>query len=284
MKKFFLASAAVIGLTGVAYSADLPAKPVYKAPIAAPIFTWNGFYVGANVGIAWGLFDNRLSIVNGPLGDGFFNTAIGQDRDVAAAGASRIRASGFTGGAQVGYNFQINRAVLGFEVDFGALDLSGPSSGTFLYSGLVNHPFSLTTAVRTNWLLTARPRVGYVFDRTLVYATGGIAVTNLNFDQNFQDLPPLCNPVPACSETASRRSTRVGYALGAGLEYALRDNWTAKGEYLYLNFGSTNVSGLLGTPVVGSGTATFNNSVQLDAHVFRFGANYRLGTGPIIAR
>jgi outer membrane immunogenic protein len=277
MQKFALGGFVVAALMSApATAADLPTKRmVSKAPIVAPMFSWTGFYIGANVGGAWGEADNQLSIVNGPPGDQFFNPAATRDLDVARAGTGNARSSAFTGGFQAGYNLQMNRLVLGIEADFGAMGLKGQRSGTFPYSDDINHPFSISTSTKTNWLLTVRPRIGYAFDRSLVYATGGLAVASLSFDQAFVDLQ--CAPLPACSENISAKSTRVGYAVGGGLEYAFANQWTVKGEYLYVDFGSASFSGLLGVPTVGVGIATFNNSVRTDAHLLRFGINYLFG-------
>lgn len=71
--------------------------------------------------------------------------------------------------------------------------------------------------------------------------------------------------------------------MGGGLEYAFANQWTAKGEYLYVDLGSASFSGLLGAPLFQLGTAAYNNSVRTDAHVLRFGINYLFGQ-PVVAR
>jgi|GraSoiStandDraft_4_1057263.scaffolds.fasta_scaffold218826_1 outer membrane immunogenic protein len=272
----------IAGISASAFAADLRVKapPV----VAAAAYSWSGWYIGANVGGAWGSFDNTLSIVNGPPGDSFFNPAdLRRLNQVSATGTSRIGASGFTGGFQAGYNIQRDRVVFGGEVDFNVLALRGERSGIFGYVDDPAHLFSLSTTAKTSWLMTVRPRIGYVVDRALFYATGGLAVADVRFDQSFRDFAPAC-AVAFCSGNASGRTTRVGYAVGGGVEYAVAGRWTAKGEYLYVNFGSTDVSGLIGVPAVGAGTATLNNSVRVDAHILRLGMNYRLDGGAIVAR
>ena len=144
MKKYLLSGVAALGLlaAGAASAADLPSRkgPVV-APVYAPVFTWTGFYVGANAGYGWGHVNT-----NG------FNTVGDLD--------------GFVGGGQVGYNYQIGQFVIGAEADFQGADLS---SGSNL--GLVN--------VKTEWYGTVRARAGVAFDRFLVYATGGWAYGNV---------------------------------------------------------------------------------------------------------
>jgi outer membrane immunogenic protein len=81
MQKFVLGGFVVAALMSApAMAADLPTKRmVSKAPIVAPMFSWTGFYIGANVGGAWGEADNQLSIVNGPPGNQFFNPALARE-------------------------------------------------------------------------------------------------------------------------------------------------------------------------------------------------------------
>lgn len=145
MKKYLLASVAALGLiaAGAASAADLPSR---KGPVAAPVyippvFTWTGFYIGANAGYGWGNVNtNNWSNVG--------------DLD------------GFVGGGQIGYNYQVGQFVLGLEADLQGADLS---SGDNL--GLVG--------VKTDYFGTVRARVGVAFDRFMPYVTGGWAYGNV---------------------------------------------------------------------------------------------------------
>jgi outer membrane immunogenic protein len=146
MKKYLLSSVAALGLVaaGAASAADLPSRkgPVV-APIYAPIFTWTGFYVGANAGYAWGQIDSTN------LG------VIPQFKDP----------DGFVGGGQIGYNYQIGQWVVGLEADFQGADLKATT-------GALN---GFSASNELNWFGTVRGRVGYAFDRFLPYVTGGFA-------------------------------------------------------------------------------------------------------------
>src|SRR6478609_10839090 len=106
MKKYLLASVAALGIVaaGAASAADLPSrKGPIAAPVYVPVFTWTGFYVGANAGYGWG---NTSTNNLGQVGD----------------------LDGFIGGGQVGYNYQIGQFVLGAEADFQGADLSSGSN------------------------------------------------------------------------------------------------------------------------------------------------------------
>ena len=195
MKKYLLASVAALGLVaaGAASAADLPSRkgpvvaPVY-APV--PVFTWTGFYVGANAGYGWGNVN----------ANGFANVG---DLD------------GFVGGGQVGYNYQMGQFVVGLEADLQAADLS---SGNNL--GLVR--------VKTDYFGTVRARVGVAFDRFMPYITGGWAYGNVK------------TSIPALAFSSDRSHTG-GYAVGAGLEYAITNNLIAGVEYLYVDLGEKSI-------------------------------------------
>ncbi len=192
MKKFLLSSVAAIGLVaaGAASAADLPSRkgPVV-APVYAPVFTWTGFYVGANAGYGFG-----------NVNAGTFALA----RTVSIGDID-----GFVGGGQIGYNYQIGQIVLGVEADIQGADLKA-SNG-------------FGDRIKTEYFGTVRGRVGVAFDRFMPYITGGWAYGNVK--------------TSIAGIGSSDTSHTGGYAVGAGVEYAFTNNWTAKVEYLYVDLG-----------------------------------------------
>ena len=195
-----LATASAFALmTAASYAADLPMRSE-PPPVTTfvPAFSWTGFYLGVNAGVGW---TNSGSVwVDDPV--------------LGPAVISTSSKSGFVGGAQAGYNWQSGAFVFGGEADiqyadlgnsiewgdYGAYGLSGNSNGQ--YFG------------------TVRLRAGYAVDRALFYLTGGLAYGGLN-------------------STALYDSTSsAGYTIGAGVEYAFTNNWTAKIEGLYVNLDS----------------------------------------------
>lgn len=228
MKKYLLSSVAALGLVaaGAAAAADLPSR---KGPVAAPVyyppaFTWTGFYVGANVGYAWGQID---STGLGVLSNGF------DDPD------------GFTGGGQIGYNYQMGQFVLGVEADFQGADLK---------ASLFDVPTGISASNEINWYGTVRARVGYAFDRFLPYVTGGFAYGNVK--------NKISNGIVSFSDD----NTQYGWTLGGGIEYAFTNNLTAKVEYLYIDLDKENIS-------LPGGTLTSN--VETKFSVIRAGLNYK---------
>ena len=176
----------------------------------------------------------------------------------------------FTGGGQIGWNYQTGYWVWGIEADFNWLDIEANRSGPFSYT-TNGAPYNLNTSLSANWLATFRGRLGYAVDRNLFYVTGGLALAEVQFDQQFSELP----------ETVSISSSKVrtGWTVGGGYELALAPNWTTKIEYLFSRF-AEDYSGVL------PAGATFNNSVDLDVHVVRVGLNYKLdwGKAPVMAK
>lgn len=178
----------------------------FAANAAPPVpFTWTGFYVGASAGF----------IHQG-------TTAIDLDGMFFPAGtALDITGTGGLFGVNVGYNYQMGALVLGLEADI-ALSTLDNTSTALATAG----PVFASSKLRN--LGTVRGRIGYAFDRALLYATGGFAYGNV---WNKIQFPGDANP------RASISGTRTGWTIGGGLEYAITNNWTVRAEGLYVDLG-----------------------------------------------
>src|SRR5215204_4967863 len=105
IRTLLITGAAAVALSGPALAADLPAQPIEPAPITMPIaYDWTGFYVGAQVGYAWGSTDINID---------------GTDIELSPD------ADGVVGGLFVGYNVMFNQVVVGLEADIEATNISG---------------------------------------------------------------------------------------------------------------------------------------------------------------
>jgi len=240
MRTNLLLSAAIAALTGPAFAADLPARMPVKAPVvAAPVFIWTGCYVGAHIGGGFG--QTKLTDTTG------FVTFAGS--------GPTINTSGFLGGGQVGCNYQFSPSwVVGAEGEFSASDIKGDSS--FLDAGF----FPATAHAKTDWLTSATARLGYTWDRWLVYAKGGAAWAHDKFEwaeAGFFD--------------ATATESRTGWTVGAGIEWAFAPNWSTRLEYDYYDFGTLTV-----TDSVSGFSVDSKNTI----HTVKAGVNYRfLGGG-----
>jgi outer membrane immunogenic protein len=276
MKKILLAGAALLTfVSGSAMAADLsrPAPaPVYtKAPM--PVYTWTGAYIGLNAGYGWGDSEVSTTTVFFAPGIGYFVAS--SIPAIAAAGAQTINPNGFTGGGQIGYNWQAGGSmVLGLEADFDYFGLKGSSTSGAVYPCCAPTGFTINQNVKTDWLATFRARIGYlVTPNALFYVTGGGAVTDLKGTFGFTDNNS------AAAESASFSSTKLGWTVGGGVEWMLWSGWSAKAEYLFVSFPGVTVTsnnlalgGVAPVPV-----SPFTHSADLDVSIARFGLNYKLG-------
>ena len=248
-KILFRSFALLVFLRGVVNAADLPiGTPVYAPAVVAPP-TWEGIYVGLNLGGHW-LID-QVSTTNLPNG---------------GSSSGTNNAPGVVGGLQAGYNWQFGNVVAGIEADANVQTANAVRNDT---------AFALTNGINSpGFLLTVRPRLGWAFDhRTLVYATAGYAfetvqvVDTANFGQSV-NVGQL-----AGSSVVGKQS---GWAAGAGFEYAFTRGVSAKIEYLYLDLGTINSTLLLPGPG-GVAAANINVTHKLSDNIVRAGVNFHLG-------
>jgi outer membrane immunogenic protein len=285
MKKILLATVALTVLGVPALAADLarPA-PVYKAPPPPVyVYNWTGFYVGVNAG--WGGENDPGYVTNlsncnvaGVCGAGLiFGVPANQALASALGTGSGGRGNGFIGGFQAGYNAQFSNFLLGVEGDWDYFKRSHALTASGIAT--TGDVITVTNQSSATWLATVRGRAGLVWDRVLGYVTGGVAFSNISYTEN------MFTTLGTSSGAFSVSQTRVGWTVGAGVEFALWDNWTAKVEYLYAQFnGLTGNSALVSTVPPGfSNTFTGSSGTYRD-NIVRFGLNYRFGGGAVVAR
>jgi outer membrane immunogenic protein len=273
MRTVLIAGAALAALIGIpAHAADVPVKaPAYKASPAAAAFNWTGCYIGGNVGWIGG--NDQSTNYPGPTVAAFVPLTPAQ---VAADTHSiSTNGSGVTGGAQIGCNLQAaSPFVVGVEADFNGSSQKGSVTATYPIdpiSGFTAHSENNNNSL--TWYSTFRGRFGYAADRWFVYATGGLAVAHINSSLNLNFVPP-----PG-GYFGSGSVTRTGYAVGGGLEYAINNNWSAKIEYLYLDFGTFTFA----SPLSNSIPIAWATNVHARDNIVRVGLNYRFGA-PVVAK
>jgi len=208
-----------------AQAADLPMAPTYQPPpapvVVRQVYNWTGFYVGVNGGYGSGKQD-PLNIITNRFDNLSTNISGG--------------AFGGTFGAQI----QAGHVVMGLEADIDWASITGssvinPTAGGMVVSAL--GPFNSKTLI--DWESTARVRVGYANDNWLFYGTGGLALLGAKTTLTTLGGTAVCGGVFAgCTPT----SRQAGLALGAGLEYGITPELSAKLEYLYITAASLEVS------------------------------------------
>jgi outer membrane immunogenic protein len=217
---------------GAGAQADGPygrASEAYVAPPPPPPFTWAGFYVGGNIGGAW---------ATSTLTDDFTDTILDIDH------------SGFIGGGQLGFNYQIRNLVIGIEWNFDWTSISETGDGVTV--PLVG---TLQASADTDWVTTVAARVGLTMDRWLVFMKFGggwvrssAGITNLT-----------------TGAVARTSDTHGGWLVGGGVEYAFTSHWTAKVEFEALELSDRTVTGPFGD------TFTFERDLQM----LKIGLNYK---------
>jgi outer membrane immunogenic protein len=257
-------------MTVGASAADL-SRPVYtKAPPPPPpVFSWTGFYVGGTVGAARTKADVSLNTVNGPVP--LYNPI--DIPSLNAFGSLSVWDTNAIFGLKAGYNQQWGAFVLGLEGDVSSFHFSptvaiaGNPFITFPGAGSAQ----MSTNVQTSWLATIRGRAGYAVDHWLFYATGGAAFAELKYSNTYRGFSPLGSGFEF--EAASASQTKVGWAAGAGVDFAVTPRWVLSAEYLHVDLGSVTAAGLVttGSP----STATMNFSTKVTSDIGRVGAAYK---------
>jgi outer membrane immunogenic protein len=231
------------------------------------VFNWSGFYIGVNAGGAWGREDHTTGFSPSDLaanaGTGGNAAAI----QAQLSGRSDLN-SGFTGGFQAGYNWQMApNWILGLEGDINYVDVS---RSTGLVQIVTLPPGTLSTqSTRVDWLSTIRGRLGYSFGNLMIYGTGGLAMAHEDSTNSTQ--APLGGGANAF-EIGNASDVRFGYSVGGGVEYALNHNWSVKAEYLYNNLETLNY---VSTSQALNSTAFHTGSSALILNVVRGGLNYK---------
>src|SRR5262245_39592386 len=218
------AGAMTLGTAASFTSAISPSLAADVIPPAEPIVDWTGPYIGVHAGYAWVKWH-------------------GEDTEgIPPLASVTLEDNNFIFGGQLGYNWQVAPSfVLGMETDATWLDVSDEDDSDFNFE-----------SIETDWLATVRGRAGFAMDHIMVYATGGVAFSDTEVEDEDSD--------------AEQDETLFGWTAGGGVEVLLAQNVTAKAEYLYIQFDEEEfeVPGLA-------------SDIDLHAHIIRTGVNYKFG-------
>jgi outer membrane immunogenic protein len=268
-----LISSVVFGvlIAGSAMAAELPLK---APPAPPPVCNWCGWYIGINGGGVWGKSDTSLDVQNvfTPTG----GTAVFTPAQIAALdafGTNSFNTNGWLIGGQVGYLYEdLNtHFVFAAEVSVDATQFRGSFSNPQLIGG---HNFTFNDGFRdTSLLAIISARIGYDFGGSARYGYFGgfipywtIGAAALKVNHTFSDVDTTFFPGCACAVNFGNQFVG-GAVVGGGVEIRFVDHWSLRGEYLYIDFGSTSGSLLVGN---GTGsTASFTRSVTLKESIAR---------------
>jgi outer membrane immunogenic protein len=247
MNRFLSVFAISALLAAPAMAADMRMPVKAPPPVVEAVYNWTGFYVGIHGGYKWA--DHRIARLD-------------------AAGAVRViggiplddthDARGALFGGHAGFNYQVNRIVFGVEGDFDWADANyergtvaaGPADFNY---GKISRQASI------------RGRLGFaIFDRTLIYGTGGVAWAKI-----FSQVDVGGTPFIAYTKTVA------GWTAGGGIEYAFHSNFSIRAEYRYVDYNDIRQPGT-------AATATFLTETK--EHSVRAGLTWRFSGAPLVAR
>jgi len=253
MKIQLFAGALILASMGLAHAAD----PVVA--IGEEAFSWDGSYIGANIGYGWGtstIHDSEYNVYLPTFPPFSFD----------------FDSKGMLGGLQFGHNWQRGNLVYGLEGDLGYLNLKG--SG---WPGLdpTGDPYDTYGITKGGWYAGLAASLGYASDHTLFYLKGGAVYSAGKFGYVDSCSSDFIDP-PGCGPSLFDAWDRIGwgYQVGAGVEHALNNHWTVKLEYAYLDFGSSKPSDV----VTGGGEyegQLLHVDGDLSAHTIKLGINYK---------
>lgn len=237
VKRHFVAASVLLAMAGLGTAQAAP---------PAPIYNWTGFYVGVHAGHSWGS-QNWTQTFNNQ----------GNPNDTTS---SALPLNGFLGGLQAGYNFQSGPWVFGLEGDWSWTGAKG-CAGNVIF-------FTYESCSQANWYATATGRIGYAFDRSLIFVRGGAAFTQQKHYSNLLGV----------IDTQETNNVTSGFIIGGGIEHAITPNWSVKLEYNFMDFGKKD------TPLTylasGSSPGLQENwDVSYRVHVVKVGINYRFASG-----
>ena len=264
-RKFLLGSVGAIALASSALAAEPPPTPPPPPPI--PIYTWTGPYIGAQVGYAWASGSSNFTGLDPFTGLPF------------TANVGGGNPNGVIGGGNVGYLYQFpgwnwfssSGVVIGLEGSVDGSSLSKTAVATVpIFGGFSTVNAHSTLDVQGS----IRGRLGIAWDRVLIYATGGVAFGGFNTDITVAGTDFFGTPVFG---SGNRSTTRVGWTVGGGLQYAMTNNWSVRAEYRFTDFGRINQTGIFSdtNPLILTPTAAFIGNRRIQGNQVQVAVDYR---------
>ncbi|MEH2513056.1 opacity protein-like surface antigen [Nitrobacteraceae bacterium AZCC 1564] len=229
------------GFLQASYKFGGPDRARVAAAEEAPPAHWTGWYVGGHLGAGFGSSNWSDPFPPPPTGD-------------------RVHVGGALGGAQIGFNYQTGKMVVGAELSGSLSQLEGTQTCfgamPFFFAGL-----NCENATRNLGMLTGR--LGYAASRNLFYVKAGGALARETYTLNANGIPG--------GSLSSTSATNLGWTVGAGVEHALSSRWSVSAEYKYVDFGERSVS--FTVPNVISAVST--EAIRTREHLLTMGVNYR---------
>jgi len=225
-------------------AADLGTRSVYKAPPPlAPVYDWQGFYIGAHVGYGWAR-PEVTPFVGGPV-------------------TNTPRPEGVLGGGQIGFNFQTGAWVYGIEADASYGNLDDTRTCASVLTGA-----TISCRGAPKYFGTLDGRLGFAVNNWLPYIKGGAAWSHEDFTQLFPAGGNVCVGTPCTGGV-----NQWGWTVGGGVEYGFANHWSLKVEYDFLDFSHSD------TVTISNGASSNTFNITKTIQKAEVGLNYRFDLG-----
>lgn len=251
---------------------------------------WTGTYIGVNAGYWWSQ-NNKVkteaSILSMSGIDPVGASNIANALTIVGTNHLNNNPNGFIGGAQLGYNYQINYYSLGLELSLAGLSQSNDNNQINKSVALVDFPESYQATFKVsnkiNYLAALRARIGFIATPSiLIYGTGGLGYADINYKQSITANETLSAfTYPTVYGSSSHNGGHTGWTLGAGAEWMFMPQWSAKIEYNYYSFGNKNshytltqVNNLEIPSVDWASVNVNSSSTQFNINTIEVGLNY----------
>lgn len=200
-----------------ASAADLPSgKYLPRAPALPAFYNWTGFYAGVQIGHSWGQDTTKEFFTAGRV-------------PVRSDYVYDYSADSLIGGGHLGFNYQMGSLVLGVEGDLEASNASGGFNDAGGRPGPIIDPGGIVR-VKQDWQGSVRARIGYAFDRFMIYGSAGVSFSQFEYS--------YFNPFPLVRAGEGDKFSRTGFTVGGGANYAITDNVILGLDYRYTDYGS----------------------------------------------
>jgi opacity protein-like surface antigen len=279
-------AALLIALPGVALAADLPNRKALPPPPL--MFSWDGVYVGSSFGYNFSSLNESAVDPLAPQYSGLAAGPVGYQQSYSPRGVMTD--------FHVGYLKQFGQFVLGGEADVG---FSPSNTAKTLYNGLgvaTNGPFQ--TAIQDDARISLIGKAGFADGRSLYYVLGGLVMSDTSIQHNYWGQPSTYTSYGyrmGIPNNDISNLERFGWTVGAGLEYAFTDHWSANVEFRHSDFGTgqftstgnqfsgLNIPGNIASPGGGIFGLTFRE--RETENNIRLGINYHIGApeAPVMA-
>lgn len=228
---------------------------------------WSGFYAGGSLGA----IDGRASFGAATADDFSGSYFSSPDADqIASESDNSLSQSKLTAGLFGGFGKQYNHWYLGIETNINSFDFDETTTSGAVYESNPVSEFRHEMTVKSDWQAMLRSRVGWAERNWLAYLTAGVAVSRFSLDASFSD-----DLLAGAAGHDSESETKFGWVVGLGGEYALSENWSIRGEYLYVDYGKVDTNAAVNNASFPVLSNNLKSSVDLKTQILSLGVSYR---------